>query len=55
MKEIIEYEIITKVPGTPPSIRAVINLRGSVVPVTDLGVKSVLLIVQSPSGRALSS
>jgi hypothetical protein len=55
MKEIIEYDIITKVPGTPPSIRAVINLCGSVVPVIDLGVKLVLLIVQSPSGRALSS
>ncbi len=39
VKEIIEYGIITKVPQTPPSIRGVINLRGSVVPVVDLAMK----------------
>ena len=31
VKEIIEYGIVTKVPTTPPYIRGVINLRGSVV------------------------
>ena len=39
VKEIIAYGILTTVPQTPPSIRGVINLRGSVVPVVDLAVK----------------
>jgi len=39
VKEIIEYGIVTKVPTTPPYVRGVINLRGSVVPVLDLAVK----------------
>jgi len=38
-KEILEYDTLTKVPQTPPSIRGVINLRGSVVPVVDLAAK----------------
>lgn len=37
--EIIECASLTRVPGTPPWIRGVINLRGSVVPVVDLPVK----------------
>ena len=36
VKEIITYGTLTTVPQTPPSIRGVINLRGSVVPVVDL-------------------
>jgi purine-binding chemotaxis protein CheW len=39
VKEIIGYDVPTKVPGTPPWIRGVINLRGLVVPVVDLAVK----------------
>jgi len=39
VREIIEYGIVTRVPGTPPFIRGVINVRGSVVPVIDLAVK----------------
>lgn len=39
VKEILEYDTITGVPGAPPSIRGVINLRGSVVPVVDLALK----------------
>lgn len=39
VKEILEYDTITRIPGTPPSIRGVFNLRGSVVPVVDLAVK----------------
>jgi len=39
VKEIIAYGILTTVPQTPPSIRGVINLRGSVVPVVDLALK----------------
>jgi purine-binding chemotaxis protein CheW len=44
VKEIIEYGIVTKVPATPPYIRGVINLRGSVVPVVDLSVKFNLTV-----------
>src|SRR3990172_3421968 len=39
VKEILEYGAVTRVPTTPPWIRGVINLRGSVVPVVDLAVK----------------
>jgi purine-binding chemotaxis protein CheW len=39
VREILEYDTVTRVPTTPPSIRGVINLRGSVVPVVDLAVK----------------
>ncbi len=39
VKEILEFETITKVPGAPPSIRGVTNVRGSVVPVVDLAVR----------------
>jgi purine-binding chemotaxis protein CheW len=38
-REIIEYPPITQVPGTPGYIRGVLNLRGRVVPVVDLGRK----------------
>jgi purine-binding chemotaxis protein CheW len=37
--EILECVTLTKVPGTPPWIRGVHNLRGAVVPVVDLAVK----------------
>ena len=39
VKEIIEYDQLTSVPMVPPSIRGVINLRGAVVPVIDLGAR----------------
>ncbi|HUL59190.1 MAG TPA: chemotaxis protein CheW [Anaeromyxobacteraceae bacterium] len=39
VKEILQYETITRVPSTPRSVRGVINLRGSVVPVVDLAAK----------------
>jgi purine-binding chemotaxis protein CheW len=39
VKEILQFEAITKVPGAPPSIRGVTNVRGSVVPVVDLAVR----------------
>jgi purine-binding chemotaxis protein CheW len=39
VKEIITYGTLTVVPQTPPFIRGVINLRGSVVPVVDLALK----------------
>jgi purine-binding chemotaxis protein CheW len=36
VKEIIEYGQVTRVPLAPQSIRGVLNLRGSVVPIVDL-------------------
>ena len=39
VREIIEYRSLTSVPMVPDTIRGVINLRGSVVPVVDLGVR----------------
>lgn len=39
VREIIEYGQLTQVPMVSPSIRGVINLRGSVVPVIDLNVR----------------
>jgi purine-binding chemotaxis protein CheW len=39
VKEILQYETITPVPSVPRSVRGVINLRGSVVPVIDLAAK----------------
>ena len=39
VKEIIEYEVVTRVPAVPPHVRGVINLRGAVLPVVDLAAK----------------
>lgn len=39
VREIIEYESVTHVPTTPPHVRGVIDLRGAVLPVIDLGAK----------------
>ena len=39
VREIIQHDNVTRVPRTPPWVRGVINLRGSVVPVVDLAVK----------------
>jgi len=39
IREIIEYPAVTPVPLTPPWIKGVLNVRGNVVPVVDLGVK----------------
>jgi purine-binding chemotaxis protein CheW len=39
VREIVEYTPPTRVPGTPPFVRGVMNLRGSVVPVIDLARK----------------
>jgi purine-binding chemotaxis protein CheW len=39
IKEIIEYTALTSVPMMPAYLRGVINLRGAVVPVTDLAVR----------------
>lgn len=39
VREILGYETVTRVPNTPAFIRGVINLRGRVVPVIDLGAR----------------
>src|SRR5258705_4311714 len=39
VKEIIEYDSLTRVPAMPASVRGVINLRGRVVPVVDLAAR----------------
>lgn len=39
IREIVEYSVPTSVPMMPASVRGVINLRGSVVPVIDLSIR----------------
>ena len=39
IKEIIQYDHLTKVPMVPSFIRGVVNLRGNVVPVLNLSTK----------------
>lgn len=39
VREVLDYTNITKVPRMPEFLRGVINLRGNVVPVTDLRLK----------------
>jgi purine-binding chemotaxis protein CheW len=39
VKEIIEYDNLTRVPAMPPAVRGVINLRGRVVPVVDVALR----------------
>ncbi len=34
--EIIRYQAITSVPGAPPAVEGIINLRGRIIPVVDL-------------------
>jgi len=38
VQEIRELEHVTRVPHVPPFVRGVINLRGAIVPVVDLGL-----------------
>lgn len=39
VREILRFEPVTRVPGTPASVRGVMNVRGAVVPVIDLALK----------------
>lgn len=39
VREIIEYDTVTRVPSAPDWIRGVTNLRGSVLPVIDMAMK----------------
>lgn len=49
VREIVEYQTVTRVPTAPVWIRGVVNLRGNVVPVFDLAVK--LGLPGAPVGR----
>ena len=62
VREVIQYGGLTEVPLMPTFIRGVINLRGSVVPVIDLGVRlgrantevgrrTCVVILEVPSGE----
>ena len=66
VKELLEFNGITKIPMVPEYIRGVINLRGNVVPVVDLiylfsktpsdvTKKSCIIIVESISGDTSSA
>lgn len=39
VREVLEFDTVTKIPRTPEFMRGVINIRGSVVPVLDLKMK----------------
>jgi len=63
IKEIIEYGQLTEVPRMPGFIRGVINLRGAVVPVVDMGARfgkhptqvarrTCIIIIEVASGNA---
>jgi purine-binding chemotaxis protein CheW len=39
VKEILQWEGVTAVPGTPPAIAGVTNVRGTATPVIDLAMK----------------
>ena len=39
VREVVGMAPITRVPSTPRQVRGVVNLRGSVVPVVDLGLR----------------
>ncbi len=39
VREVVGLVPITRVPSTPPQVRGVVNLRGAVVPVVDLGLR----------------
>ena len=61
VKEIIEYEKLTRVPTLPAHMRGVINLRGAVLPVVDLAalfghgetepVRTTCIVVVETRGR----
>ena len=39
ISEIVQYERVSEVPGTPPYVRGVVHVRGRVIPVIDLAMK----------------
>lgn len=62
VREILEHNTVTRLPGAPVWVRGIFNLRGSVVPVVDLAVKlgmpppsvtrwSCIVVVEVTRGR----
>lgn len=49
VREVIQYDTVTRVPGMPDTVRGVTNLRGSVVPVIDLAIKFRLPAIEVTS------
>jgi purine-binding chemotaxis protein CheW len=49
VQEVLDMGILTKVPGGPPWLRGVLNLRGHVVPVWDLRIPFDLPIDPKPN------
>ena len=49
VREIIEYDTVTRMPGSPSWVRGVFNLRGRVVPLVELAAK--LGLPPSPPSR----
>ena len=39
VQEIKGYTVVTKIPNTPPHIKGVLNLRGTIVPIVELRTK----------------
>ena len=46
IREILDFTLATKVPGTPDFMRGVVNVRGNVVPVVDMRLKFGLSITE---------
>jgi purine-binding chemotaxis protein CheW len=46
VREIIQLQPITRVPGTPLSVEGVINLRGSIIPIVDLRKRFQLIKIE---------
>lgn len=42
VREIIRMQAVTRVPGAPPFVEGIINLRGQIIPVVDLRKKLAL-------------
>jgi len=51
IKEILEYSIVTKVPLMQECISGITNIRGSVIPVIDLGIRLDISDVQTINKR----
>jgi purine-binding chemotaxis protein CheW len=49
VKEIRQYETVTRIPSVPRAVRGVMNLRGAVVPVIDLAAR--LGLAETPLTR----
>ena len=51
IREIIPFQRITRLPGAPPTVCGLINLRGTIVTVLDLGAR----VVNKPCNREAGS